>query len=133
MLLLDDEICGAALRTARGIEVNADTLALDLIKDIGFSGNYLAETHTANHFRNELFIPKLYSREPYDTWEKGGEKLAMDNARERVRKILDEHEPRQLNPVVVAEMETFRQQVAGRDLADFYLYEQPENQDFNSL
>ena len=133
MLLLDDEICGAALRIARGIEVNADTLALDLIKDIGFSGNYLAETHTANHFRNELFIPKLYSREPYDTWEKGGEKLAMDNARERVRKILDEHEPRQLNPVVVAEMETFRQQVAGRDLADFYLYEQPENQDFNSL
>jgi len=34
LLMLDDEICGAAMRLARGIEVNDDTLALDLIKQI---------------------------------------------------------------------------------------------------
>ena len=133
MLLLDDEICGAALRTARGIEVNDETLALDLIKKTGYGGNYLAEEHTATRFRKELFIPKLYSREPYDTWEKGGNKLAIDNARERVKKILTEHEPRELDPIVVAAMEEFRQMVAERNLQDFYLYEQPENQDFNNL
>jgi trimethylamine--corrinoid protein Co-methyltransferase len=133
MLLLDDEICGAALRAARGIEVNDETLALDLIKKIGYSGNYLAEDHTASHFRKELFIPKLYSREPFDTWEKGGSKLALDHARERVRKILAEHQPRQLDPAAVAAMEEFRQQVAERNLQDFYLYEQPENQDFTNL
>jgi len=133
MLLLDDEICGSALRMARGIEVNDETLALGLIKKIGFSGNYLAEEHTATRFRKELFIPKLYSREPYDTWEKGGGKLAMDNARERVRKILAEHQPRQLDPVVVKSLNEFREQVAERNLQDFYLFEQPENQDFKNL
>jgi len=133
MLLLDDEICGAALRTARGIEVNDETLALDLIKKTGFSGNYLAEDHTASHFRKELFIPKLYSREPFDTWEKGGSKLALEHARERVRKILAEHQPRQLDPAVETAMEEFRHQVAERNLQDFYLYEQPENQDFTNL
>jgi trimethylamine---corrinoid protein Co-methyltransferase len=133
MLLLDDEICGAALRMARGIEVNKETLALDLIKQIGYEGNYLAEEHTAKRFRKELFIPKLYSREPYDTWEKAGGKLALDNARERVRKILAEHQPRQLDPGVVAALDEFRGQVAERNLQDFYLYEQPENQDFNNL
>jgi trimethylamine--corrinoid protein Co-methyltransferase len=133
VLLLDDEICGATLRIARGIEVNDETLALDLIKKIGYDGNYLAEEHTATRFRNELFIPKLYSREPYDTWEKGGNKLAIDNARERVKKILTEHKPRQLDMEVAAALEEFRQMVAERNLQDFYLYEQPENQDYTNL
>ncbi len=133
MLLLDDEICGAALRTARGIEVTDETLALDLIKQIGYNGNYLAEEHTASHFRKELFIPKLYSREPYDTWEKAGCKLALDNARERARKIISEHQPRQLDPAVTAAMDQFRLQVTERNLQDFYLYEQPENQDYTNL
>ncbi len=133
MLVLDDELCGATLRLARGIEVNDETLALDLIKQIGFSGNYLAETHTASCFRQELFIPKLFSREPYETWEKGGEKLAMDNARERARQILAQHETRQLDPAVVAAMEAFRQEVASRDVADYYEYEQTEKQDYSQL
>lgn len=133
MLLLDDELCGAALRMARGIEVTDETLALDLIKQVGFSGNYLAEAHTAARFRQELFIPRLYSREPYETWEKGGEKLAIDHARERAREILVSHQPRNLDPAVVSAMDHFRQQVATRDLEDFYRYEQPENQDYKNL
>jgi trimethylamine--corrinoid protein Co-methyltransferase len=133
MLLLDDEICGAALRTSRGIEVNDQTLALDLIKQVGYTGNYLAEEHTATRFREELFIPTLYSREPYETWEKEGSRLALDNARARARKILAEHQPRQLDSAVVAAMDEFRQQVAERNLQDFYLYEQPENQDYDNL
>jgi trimethylamine--corrinoid protein Co-methyltransferase len=133
LLMLDDEICGAALRMARGVEVNEDTLALDLIKQVGFSGNYLAEDHTAMRFRKELFIPKLYSREPYDTWEKEGGKMAIDHARERARQILAEHKPRQLDPEVTRGLDKFRQTVASRDLQDFYHYEQSENQDLQNL
>jgi trimethylamine--corrinoid protein Co-methyltransferase len=133
VLLLDDELCGAALRLARGIQVDDETLALDQIRRIGFSGNYLAEEHTAAHFRQELYIPRLASRQPYETWEKQGSKLAYDHARERIEKILAEHQPRQLDPQLVADMQAFRDQVASRDLADFYLYEQPENQDFGNL
>lgn len=133
LLLLDDEICGAALRLARGIDVSAETLAVDLIKQVGFSGNYLAEPHTASRFRQELFIPKLLSREPYDTWEKQGSKLALDHARESARKILAEHQPRQLAPEIERALAEFRQQVAKRDLNDFYAYEQLENQDLDNL
>ncbi len=53
--MLDDELCGAALRMARGIEVNDETLALDLIKEIGFSGNYLTQgTRWATFARSTL-------------------------------------------------------------------------------
>jgi trimethylamine--corrinoid protein Co-methyltransferase len=133
MLMLDDEVCAAAVRLARGIEVTDETLPLDLIKEIGYSGNYLAEEHTAAHFRNELFMPKLYSREPYQTWDEAGRPMALDHAREKVKKVLAEHEPRELDPAVVKEMTIFKDMVAERDLTAFYEYEQPENQDFDNL
>jgi trimethylamine---corrinoid protein Co-methyltransferase len=133
MLMMDDEMCEAAVRTARGIAVNDETLALDLIKQIGYSGNYLAEEHTAAHFRNELFIPKLYSREPYETWEKEGKKLALDNAREKAKKVLAEHQPHTLDTALEQELEAFRQEVAARSVEDFYHYEDPRVQDFGSV
>ncbi len=133
LLLLDDEICGAAVRLARGIEVIDETLALDVIKHVGFTGNYLTEDHTFNNFKTELFMPKLYSREPYDEWEEAGRKLAHDNARERVREILENHEPRQMDPAIEKELDKFRKEIAERDLNDFYLFETEEKQDYDNL
>ncbi|MEJ2448206.1 MAG: trimethylamine methyltransferase family protein [Anaerolineales bacterium] len=133
LLMLDDELCGAALRMARGIEVNTETLALDLIKQTGFDGNYLAADHTVENFKEELFIPTLYSRESDVDWESGGRKLALDHAREKARQVLANHQPRQLDPDVESSMQEFRNMVASRDLNDFYNYEQPEFQDFDNL
>ncbi len=133
LLLLDDELAGAALRIARGIEVNEKTLPLEIIKRVGFEGNYLQEDHTAQYFRKELFIPKLYSREPFDTWEKQGCKLAHNLARQRVVEILANHEPRKVDPALTKALDEFRQMVATRNLEDFYSYETLEKQDYNNL
>ena len=133
LLLLDDELAGACLRIARGINVNQSTLPLDLIKQVGFDGNYLQEDHTAKHFRNELFLPGLYSQEPYDTWQKKGKKLAYDLARDKVKEILANHKPRVVDPAISKAMDEFRQTVAARNLEDFYLYETLEKQDYNNL
>ena len=133
ILMLDDELCGAALRVARGIEVNAETLALDQIKQVGFSGDYLAEEHTVRHFRREHFIPSLLPREPYDAWEKAGGRLALDLAKERARDLLAKHEPRELEPAMERELDAFRQMVAARPMDDFYLYELEEKQDWENL
>jgi len=133
LLMLDDEICSAALRMARGIEVNDQSLALDLIKQVGFSGNYITAKETNKLFRKELFIPTMFSRQPYETWEKEGSKLAIDLARERALEVLARHQPREVDPAVEKELDTFRQMVAVRDLQDFYLYETKEKQDFTAL
>jgi len=114
----------------RGIEVNDDTLALDLIRKVNFSGNYLAQPHTARFFRQEHYLPTLMSREPYDGWLKAGGKSALERAKERARKILAEHEPRQIDPAIEQEMSRFRKTVAARTIEDFYAGELPENQDY---
>jgi len=133
LLMLDDEICGATLRLARGIEVNDETLALDLIKSVGYSGNYITAKATSKLFRKELFIPTMFSREPYESWEKEGSKLAIDRARERVLEILAKHQPREIDPVIEKELDEFRNLVATRNLEDFYLYETDEKQDLAAL
>jgi trimethylamine--corrinoid protein Co-methyltransferase len=133
LLMIDDELCGAALRLARGIEVDEGTLALDLIKEIGYSGNYLAESHTVRRFRKEHFIPSVLPRDSYDGWEQDGSRLALDHAKDRVRDILNAHQPRDLDPAMVQELEDFRSMVAERPLDDFYLYEMEDRQDWDNL
>ena len=133
LLMLDDDLCGMALRVARGIEVNDTSLALDLIKQVGFSGNYLAEMHTAQHFRDEHLIPQLLPRDPYESWEEAGSKSALDLAKERVRETIANHEPRTLDPAVERELEEFRQMVATRPMEDFLAYEAEEKQNLADL
>jgi trimethylamine--corrinoid protein Co-methyltransferase len=133
LLMLDDEICGAALRLGRGVEVNEESLALNLIKKVGYSGNYITAKETNKLYRKELFIPSMFSREPYETWEKEGSKLAIDHARERAKEILAKHQPYEIDSAIEKELDEFRQMVATRDLQDFYLYETEEKQDFTAL
>lgn len=133
LLVLDDEICEAVLRMGRGIEVNDRTMALDVIKKVGHDGNYLSEDHTAENFRDELFIPSLYSREPFEAWQKAGEPMAMDHAHAKVKKILAEHEPYEIERELEKDLDAFRQSVSARSIEDFYLFEQEEKQDYENL
>jgi trimethylamine--corrinoid protein Co-methyltransferase len=135
LLMLDDELCGMALRQARGIEVDDDSLALDLIRQVAGSpgGNYLALDHTARRFRQEHYIPHLLPREPHDAWVQAGSHTALDHARERVRQVLADHQPCTLAPAVERELDAYRQMVAGRPLDDFYLCEMEDRQEWEAL
>ncbi len=133
LLVLDDDLCGSALRLARGIEVTDETLALDLIRQVNHSGNYLAEHHTVQHFRSEHYHPKTFVRDPWDTWEKAGCPSALDNARTRAKAILAKHQPRELDPAVTRELAAFRAAVAARSLEEFYSYELPEMQQWEAI
>jgi trimethylamine--corrinoid protein Co-methyltransferase len=133
LLMLDDVICGAASRLARGIEVTQETLALDLIKRVGYSGSYIAEMETSKLYRKESFMPKLFSQEPYETWENEGSKLAIDRAREKAISILAKHTPREVDNALTSELESYKDHVATRSIEDFYSFENEENQDFSIL
>ena len=133
LLALDDEVCGMVLRMAEGITVSDETLALDVIRQVNFSANYLTEQHTRRHFRQEHYIPKLLVREGYETWEKEGRKTVLDRARERVRAILDAHQPRDLDPAVEKELQKYLEMTRTRSIEDYMAYEDEARQDFSAL
>ena len=99
--VIDDEINGMIRRIVRGIEINEDTLAVDLIKNAGPGGSFFDNKHTTRHLRSELFFPKVADRQPTrEEWLAKGGKGARERARDIVRKVLETHEPVRLPPDV---------------------------------
>ncbi len=86
-MVVDDEILGMVKRILRGIEVSDETLAVDLIKKMGFSGNYLFDNHTRAHVR-ELWQAKLGETGTREAWKSAGGKSTTEKAQERVAEIL---------------------------------------------
>jgi trimethylamine--corrinoid protein Co-methyltransferase len=99
MAILDDDIAGWVGRFIEGVEVTDETLAIDLIEQVGpIPGQYLNTAHTRKWWQQEQFIPKSADREPYPEWIKKGKKDAIALAKERMVQILANHEPEQLTP-----------------------------------
>lgn len=91
-LVLCDEIVGWIEHFMAGIEINDETLALDLIDEKGPDGQYLDSEHTFAHFR-ERWYPRVFERDNYDNWLANGGKSLAERAAERVSEILAEHKP----------------------------------------
>jgi trimethylamine--corrinoid protein Co-methyltransferase len=96
-LVIADDLIGYAKRFVKGIEVNEDTLALDVIDKVGPGGNFLTEKHTLKYFKTETWYPPLFTREVYENWVSGGKKTLTQRAHEKVIDILENYKPEPLS------------------------------------
>ena len=67
-LFIDNEMISYIKRIKKGFNVNDNTLLFDEIKKIGIGGNYLVAESTLKNFRKEVWFPKLYIRNNWETW-----------------------------------------------------------------
>jgi len=104
-VVISDQLVDMVKRIMGGIVVNDDTLAVNVIREIGHGGTFLAHEHTVRHFRQELFFPKLFRRQTIEQWLDTGAKMIHEVAHERVAQILEKAGPVQLPPGADAEME----------------------------
>lgn len=118
-LVIDAEIVGMARRLVAGIAVRESPLALDLIRQVGHAGNFLATRHTRRWYREELFIPsQVIDRDFRRDWEAKGSKDTLQRAHERVEEIIAAYRPKELAAHVAAELKaitTKAAQAAGMD------------------
>jgi trimethylamine--corrinoid protein Co-methyltransferase len=92
--VLDDDILGMIGRFLNGITVSDETLAVDVIHEVGpIPGFFLAHPHTRAWWKKEQYLPQVADRSSYADWLKSGKKGALDKARDRVAHILATHEP----------------------------------------
>ena len=104
-LIIDETVLGVIERCLRGITVDDETLALDLIHEIGPGGAFVTTDPTLRHFRDELLIPDLVSRKHREAWEAAGAPDMRTQAREKARGILAEHCPPPLPDGVAAQLD----------------------------
>ncbi len=89
--VIDNEILGMVMRAVDGIKVNKDTLAFDLIKEVGPGGNFVAAKHTRRFMRREHYRPSLSDQNTREEWEAKGGKAIWQKAGERARRLIAEH------------------------------------------
>jgi trimethylamine--corrinoid protein Co-methyltransferase len=106
--IIDDEICGMVKRIKRGYEVNANTLALDVIKEAGPGGHFLDKDHTFEHFRTECYQPRLSNRDVFENWrDNKGSPQCMQAANKRYKEILETYEVPEFPPGVDKDLQKY--------------------------
>jgi trimethylamine--corrinoid protein Co-methyltransferase len=106
-LVLDNELCGMALRLVRGVDHGSAPEAVDLLRQVVELGSFLGHPHTRSHFRTELYIPgALVERRSYGDWEAAGGADGWSAAAARVREIVARGNPAPLDDQVGREIDT---------------------------
>lgn len=87
--VIDNEILGMVMRAVEGIRVDDETLAYDLLNEVGPGGNFVTAKHTRQFMRKEHYQPTLSDRNSREKWEERGQKATWEKAAETVKAILE--------------------------------------------
>ncbi len=108
LLVICDEIIGWIRGFTQGIDVNEETLALDVIEEVGPDGHFMDCDHTLRHFREDWY-PELMDRRNHEDWVAGGSKSLQDRVREKVDQILKDPRPQVLSAKVQKKVTAIRE------------------------
>jgi trimethylamine--corrinoid protein Co-methyltransferase len=102
-MVLVSEILEMIKHYMRGILVNDDTLALEIIHGVGPGGHFMEEKHTLDHYR-EVWYSNLFDRSLYDTWLERGGRRFRERLTEQTQETV-EHEPEMLPEAFIKELD----------------------------
>jgi trimethylamine--corrinoid protein Co-methyltransferase len=105
--VMDDEICGMLRHYLDGIQVDADTLAYEVIANVGPGGHFLGEDHTLERCRTEFWQPYLFDRSGLEAWWEGERLDTTDRARQRWQDLLAQHEDPPLDEIIIRQLDAY--------------------------
>ena len=107
-VVLVDEILGMVKRIMGGVPVDEETLAIDVIREVGPAGHYLDHEHTLRHFK-EMWYPRLFDRTRYKVWSTGSRLSLAEKINEKTKKILETHKAPLLPNDVLKELDALEE------------------------
>jgi trimethylamine--corrinoid protein Co-methyltransferase len=100
--VIDNEMLGMAMRAVQGILVNEDTLAVEVIDQVGPGGHFLVEDHTLRYMQSEhYYLDPVFDRKWRKLWEQAGATNAWDRAKDVARRLLSDYEAQALDPEII--------------------------------
>ena len=88
-MVIDDEMCGAILRTVRGVDTSAGMIDLESIERVVTGdGHYLGQQQTLDLMTTEYVYPVLGDRDNVADWQASGAQSIWDRARTQVLRLL---------------------------------------------
>lgn len=95
MMVTCDEIIGCVRRLLSPFDLSPESLALDVIDQVGPGGDFLATAHTLKNYR-ECWYPTIFDRRTHQGWTEAGSRTATETARDAARELLSTHRPESL-------------------------------------
>jgi len=86
--VIDNELIAYCRKLKAGIAVDDDSIALDVIREVGIMGDYLQSEHTLNNFKNAFFEPELMWRYPREKWQQTHSTSLQERASQKVKETL---------------------------------------------
>jgi trimethylamine--corrinoid protein Co-methyltransferase len=112
LIAICNDILGFLRAATKGVTVNEETLALDVIEELGPTGSYIGHEHTLRHYK-EPFYAKLVDKNPFSVWQKRGATTMEERAARLVDEILTKHKPEPLP----ADIQTALKAIVAREQA----------------
>jgi trimethylamine--corrinoid protein Co-methyltransferase len=110
-IMLDDDIYHRARYALMELDVNPETLAIDVIETVGPGGHFLAQKHTRTHMRHSMVRSITQQLDP-----EGNYLPTLDAAREKFKWIYENHHPEPLEASVQKELNRILEH-ASREMA----------------
>jgi trimethylamine--corrinoid protein Co-methyltransferase len=105
-ILIDVETFRLARHAHRGVNTSEEKWLTDVISKVGPGGNYLGEPSTISSVRSDdWYVSDFGSHENYDSWKAKGRKDVLEEALDKVNRILESHEPLPLGDDVEKELD----------------------------
>ncbi|HYV89899.1 MAG TPA: trimethylamine methyltransferase family protein, partial [Candidatus Polarisedimenticolia bacterium] len=104
-LVVDNDMLGSVMRTLRGIEVNEETLSVEVMREVASgAGHYLGHAETLEKMESEYLYPRIADRRSPEAWREAGALDIHEVARQRVRETLSKHYPSYIDPRIDEEI-----------------------------
>jgi trimethylamine--corrinoid protein Co-methyltransferase len=91
--LLDEQNIEMMMKLVNGMTVYSGEEELENIHAVGPGGQYIEEEHTMDYMKEELYVPKLFNKMNYSSWEENGKKTAPQLASEQIEARIASWEP----------------------------------------
>ena len=93
--VIDNDMLGAINRTIRGIEVNADSLSIETMREVCTEGpvHYLGHDQTLNLMKRDYVYPEVGDRLSPKDWAEQGSTDVLQRAKKKVEEILESGRP----------------------------------------
>jgi trimethylamine--corrinoid protein Co-methyltransferase len=104
-LVMDNEFARMIKHTINGFSINDESLAVNVIGEIGPARDFLMHAHTFRHMRSQS-APELIDRKGMEEWKASGSKDIYLRATEEAKNILDNHQPEPLPERVLKEIQS---------------------------
>ena len=103
-LVIDDEIAAMVKRVICGVGFDDELMGVDLIKEIGIGGHFLAERHVMDHLATEQIQATIIDRRVREDWQADGARGLHHTANQKAKEILETHKPDPLPDDMIAEL-----------------------------